>query len=55
MKDANEPYWHTNKKWWRFNEDGEYVLTPEAPEEARKSFEEYFKEEEPDEEGYYTS
>lgn len=36
-------YWKTNPKWWTVNSKGEYELTSEATEEARRSFEEWSK------------
>lgn len=32
-------YWKTNKEWYRINEAGDFELTEDAPERARKSFE----------------
>jgi len=37
--DRESLYWQTNEKWWRKNKDGEYEITEEAPERAKKSFE----------------
>lgn len=38
-----EPYFLTNPKWYRFNEKKWiYELTDEAPEEARKSYKEFY-------------
>lgn len=38
-KNKESLYWKTNKNWWRVTEAGEYELTEEAPERAKKSFE----------------
>lgn len=39
------PYFMNNKKWYEFDyEKRKFVLTEEAPREARKSYEEYIKE-----------
>lgn len=37
--DKESLYWHTKPEWWFINKDGEYELTENAPERARKSFE----------------
>lgn len=34
-------FWKTNPEWYRINEKGEFVLTPNAPTEAVKSFEKF--------------
>lgn len=40
-----EPYFMKNKDWYYFDENAfKYMLTDKAPEEARKSYEEYYKE-----------
>lgn len=40
------PYFMTNKEWYRFDfEEDRFVLTEKAPEEAKKSYEKYMKEE----------
>lgn len=36
--DPEPLYWQTDKRWWKIV-DGKFVLTDEAPERARKSFE----------------
>ena len=41
------PYFMTNKEWYRFDfEKDKFVLTEKAPEEAKKSYKKYMKEEE---------
>lgn len=49
------PYFMTNPSWYRFNdEDGVVELTKDAPEEAVKSFQEFKKiEEEQDNQAKY--
>ena len=43
------PYFMSDKSWYRFDyESGKYVLTDKAPEEAKKSLEELYKELEAD-------
>lgn len=42
MKDM--PYFMNNKKWYKFNFDKRiFILTEEAPEKAKESYEEYMK------------
>ena len=44
MMTANREYmyWHSNKEWYRINEEKDcYELTDKAPERAKKSFELY--------------
>lgn len=36
--DPEPLYWQTDERWWKIV-DGKFVLTDEAPERARKSFE----------------
>lgn len=39
------PYFMKNKEWYYFDEDDfMYKLTDKAPEEAKKSYNEYYKE-----------
>lgn len=39
------PYFMNDKKWYKFDyEKRKYILTEEAPEKAKKSYEEYMKE-----------
>ena len=43
MTIAKEPYFLTNSDWSTFNiSECRYVLTEEATEEARKSYEEFY-------------
>ncbi|MDK8649728.1 hypothetical protein QP849_04830 [Alloscardovia omnicolens] len=46
MVDPDAMYWMKNQSWWAEDENGEYILTDEATEKARKSFErfQYFSE-----------
>lgn len=44
-------YWKNNPKWFSVNEIGEFVLTGDAPEEARKSFAEWNDDDPYDKEG----
>ena len=38
------PYFMTNKRWYKFDfRKRKYVLTDEAPEEAKKSYKEYYE------------
>lgn len=38
------PLFKKNKEWWYYDEkEGKVKLTDKAPEEARKSYEEYYK------------
>ena len=38
------PYFMNNKKWYKFNFDKRiFILTEEAPEKAKESYEEYMK------------
>ena len=30
--------WNKNDEWWDYDEKGNVVLTPKAPEEAKESF-----------------
>lgn len=39
-KNSTRTYWMTNEKWYQMV-DGEFQLTPDAPEQARKSFAEW--------------
>ena len=51
--DVNQPYFMTNEAWYRFDPDEEerrYILTPEATQEARASYEEFYHLREPSEE-----
>lgn len=39
------PYFMTNEKWYKFDyKKRMYVLTAEAPKEAKESYDEYMKE-----------
>ena len=39
-----KPYFMTNESWYRFDEDKfKYVLTDEAPDEAIKSYKEFYE------------
>lgn len=41
---TDKPYFMTNEAWYRFNEEEwKYELTALAPEEAIKSYEEFYK------------
>jgi len=41
--DIGRPYFLTNSKWYYYDDDeGTYKLTEEAPEEATKSYNEYY-------------
>ena len=40
-----EPYFMSNKEWYYFDEeDFKYKLTDKAPQKARESYEEFYKE-----------
>lgn len=44
MMILEEPYFMTNESWYRFDEDKfKYVLTDEAPDEAVKSYKEFYE------------
>lgn len=46
MKDVEQPYFMQNKDWYYYDEQEEiYKLTDEAPEEAIKSYKEFYSEE----------
>ena len=45
------PYFFTNHKWYYRDKDGKFKLTKEAPPEAKKSYEEFYRKPEPDENG----
>ena len=36
-------YWMKNESWWKYNEDGEAEILPDAPEEAQESYRFYVK------------
>lgn len=36
-------YWATNKNWYYINENCDFVIREDAPEEAKKSFEHYLQ------------
>ncbi|OFQ96954.1 hypothetical protein HMPREF2909_00975 [Alloscardovia sp. HMSC034E08] len=38
MVDPDVMYWMKNHSWWTEDENGEYILTDEATEKARKIF-----------------
>lgn len=39
-----EPYFMKNPEWYKYDEKNyKYILTDKAPEEAKKSYEEYYK------------
>ena len=35
--------WNKDDSWWEYDENGNVVLTDEAPDKARESFEKYKK------------
>lgn len=45
MNSISKPYFMSNNRWYYYDEDDEiYKLTKEATEEARKSYEEFYRE-----------
>ena len=34
-------YWCSNDDWWEYDENGDPVVLPSAPEEAKKSYQYY--------------
>lgn len=52
--DGKMPYFLTNPKWYYRDKYGGLRLAKDAPPEARKSYEEFFKDPEPDENGRIT-
>lgn len=40
---VSRPFFMTNKKWWRYDDDGNIILTKDATKEARDSFAEFQK------------
>lgn len=53
--DGKMPYFLTNPKWYYEDKYGGLRLAKDAPPEARKSYEDFFKEDpEPDENGRVT-
>lgn len=45
MKDASLPYFLTNEEWFTINQEGDgnfYRLTEKAPEDARRSYDEFY-------------
>ena len=34
-------YWATNKDWYKWTEDGDRVIKPDAPPEAQESYKHY--------------
>lgn len=44
MENVPVPYFITNDDWYYYDEDKEiYILTDEAPEEAKRSYKEYYE------------
>ena len=40
---TEKPYFMTNEKWYKFDENEfKYVLTDEAPEKAKESYNEFY-------------
>lgn len=45
----DRPYFMDNKEWYKFDfQNRKFVLTDKAPEKAKKSYEEFYKEVEAD-------
>ena len=41
--DKYQSYWLSNFDWWKYNDKGEAVILPTAPEEAQKSYQYYIE------------